>query len=115
MKRKTKKPKEKAMPATKTQATYINDLVVKKTKEFKEVKELVASLGIGGETVANAKSVAEITDAIAPSQATKIIDALTAKAEPKRGQFSDRRVERMTKELGEITDIIADWSFDGLQ
>lgn len=106
------------MTATPSQRTYIKDLAVRKTKEFKEVKEMVIAnkiVGDNAEIVKNAQSLDEILDSVDPAQATRIIEALIAKTPPKRGGYSDRRVNQMIDGLADIQDIIDDWDFDTLE
>lgn len=106
------------MTATPTQRLYIKNLAVKKTKEFKEVKEMVIAnqiVGENAELVKNAQSLDEITDNIDPAQATRLIEALIAKDEPKRGTFSDRRVKQMIDGLADIIGIIDDWDFETME
>lgn len=67
--------------ATELQNKYIADLVVIKTKEFKEVKEMLVSNAIVGpdaEIVATAQSVHEIAHALTEQQASAFIDVLIA-------------------------------------
>lgn len=101
--------------ATDTQSKYIADLAVKKTKEFKEVKELLLSSGIVGdnsETVAGATSIAEITHALTDAQASRFIDALIANKTPERGRvYSKKRIERTISALDDIKATIDGWSF----
>lgn len=101
--------------ATETQSKYIADLAVKKTKEFKEVKELLFSSDIvtdDAELVKNAQSIAEITNALDDLQASKFIDALIAHKEPKRDTaYSQSRVRKTVNELEDIKKTISDWSF----
>lgn len=103
------------MPATASQSKFVADLAVRKTKEFKEVKEIVASLDIGGETVDNAESLSEILNAITPYQASKIIDELNSRSEPSRGQYSEKRIDQLNEGLQKIKENISDWDFNGLQ
>ena len=99
--------------STKTQSSYINDLAVQKTKEFKEVKELIIANGISsGDIVKNAQSLAEITNALTDFQASKLIDALIAKEEPKRERlFAQKRVEKANELLDSIKKDIENWGF----
>lgn len=105
--------------ATETQSKYIADLAVVKTKEFKEVKELLLAneiIGADAETVKTAQSIAEITAALTDEQASKLIDVLIATKEPARGtEYSTRRIERAVNALDDIKATIADWGFDGLR
>lgn len=101
--------------ASEIQSKYIADLCVLKTKEFKEVKELLVSTGVvkkTSETVMQAQSLAEITDALTDLQASRFIDVLINTKPPVRGQvYSQRRVELAVAELDDIKTAIAGWSF----
>lgn len=101
--------------ATKDQSKYIADLVVIKTKEFKEVKELLISSGIVGdqaEIVKSANSIAEITHALTDLQASQFIDVLNATKTPARGkEYSERRINGAIKAVDDIKDTIANWDF----
>ena len=105
--------------STKTQSSYIADLAVLKTKEFKEVKELLLASDIVGdqaELVKNAQSMAEITHALTDLQASKLIDVLIGTKEPARANaYSKRRVESTIAALDGVKATIDDWGFDGLQ
>jgi hypothetical protein len=97
------------------QSKYIADLAVAKTKEFKEVKELLVSTDIvkdTSETVMQAQSIAEITNALTDSQASQFIDVLVSTKEPSRDRtYSDRRINKVMGELDSIQVIIDDWDF----
>lgn len=101
--------------ATVTQSKYIADLVVIKTKEFKEVKEMLTANSIVGpdaEIVASAQDIHEITHALTDQQASAFIDVLIATKEPARSRvYSKRRVEQTIGVLDDIKKTIADWSF----
>lgn len=101
--------------ATETQKKYIADLAVLKTKEFKEVKELLVSSGIvkdTSETVMNAQTIAEITNALDDGQASKFIDALISTKEPSRATaYSRKRIDIATGELEHIKAVINGWDF----
>jgi hypothetical protein len=101
--------------ATEAQRKYIADLAVIKTKEFKEVKEMLVASGIVGEnaeTVQNAQSIAEITHALDDLQASRFIDVLIATKTPARGRaYSQRRVETTVRVLDDIKDTIDNWEF----
>lgn len=101
--------------ASEAQSKYIADLVVLKTKEFKEVKELLIASGIvkdSSETVGTAQSIAEITHALDDSQASRFIDVLITTQPPARGTaYSSRRVERTIAGLDSIKKTIDDWDF----
>jgi hypothetical protein len=104
--------------ATETQKKYIADLAVIKTKEFKEVKELLVSSGIvkdSSETVMQAQTIAEITNALDDGQASRFIDVLISTKPPYRDTtYSKRRVENTVNLLDDIKSTIDDWGFDGL-
>lgn len=101
--------------ATETQRKYIADLTVLKTKEFKEVKELLHASGIvseQAEIVDNALTIATITDALSDLQASKFIDVLIKTKEPKRDTtYSRKRINFATGELEHIKAIINGWDF----
>lgn len=101
--------------STETQSKYIADLAVLKTKEFKEVKELLVASAIVGdnaEIVNNAQSLAEITAALTDLQASKFIDVLIASKAPARERtYSKRRVEKTVKALDDIKKTIDGWAF----
>lgn len=102
--------------ATKDQSSYIADLVVKHTKEFKEVKELLIAGGIVGdsaEIVKNAGTIHEITHALTDLQASRFIDMLIATKEPTRGsEYSQKRINTTIKALDGIKATISDWDFN---
>lgn len=101
--------------ASETQSKYIADLAVVKTKEFKEVKELLIAneiIGADAEIVKNAQTIAEITHALTDLQASKLIDVLIATKEPKRDtSYSKKRVEKVTSILDDIKRDIDAWDF----
>ena len=101
--------------ATESQSNYIRDLAVLKTKEFKEVKELLIAskiVGDNAEIVNSAQSIAEITHALTDLQASKFIDVLVSTKEPKRERaYSSKRVERTIGALDDIKSTIDDWGF----
>ena len=101
--------------ASESQSKYIADLAVIKTKEFKEVKEMLLASGIvseNAETVQNAGTIAEITNVLTDLQASKFIDVLIAAKEPMRGQaYSAKRINKMVSELDDIQVIINGWDF----
>lgn len=101
--------------ATLAQHEYISDLVVKKTKEFKEVKEMLVASGIvheSAQTIKNAQDLSEITDALTDYQASQFIEILTKAKEPARGrQYATKRINRAIDTLAEIKSIINDWDF----
>lgn len=105
--------------ATPTQSKYIADLAVLKTKEFKEVKEVLIASGIvteGAELVKQAGTIAEITHALTDLQASKFIDLLINAKGPARGRvYSKRRIEGAASALEDIKATIDDWDFDGLR
>lgn len=102
--------------STQAQSRYIADLAVKKTKEFKEVKELLLSKDIvseNAEIVKNAKSIAEITHALDDLQASKFIDVLVETKEPARGStYSQKRISNASGELEHIKALINGWDFE---
>lgn len=97
------------------QSKYIADLVVLKTKEFKEVKELLLANEIvtaDAEIVKTAQSIDEITHALTDQQASRLIDVLVATKEPARGRvYSKRRVEQASGLVEDIKGTIAGWTF----
>lgn len=101
--------------ASEAQSKYIADLAVIKTKEFKEVKEMLLSSGIisdNAETVQNAGTIAEITYALTDLQASKFIDLLIASKEPVRTQtYSAKRINKVVSELDDIQVTINNWDF----
>jgi hypothetical protein len=101
--------------ATETQSKYIADLTVIKTKEFKEVKELLVSSGIvkdSSETVMQAQTIAEITNALTNLQASKFIDVLIASKTPVRtNTYSSKRIINATSLLDDIIVDIDNWDF----
>lgn len=102
--------------ASEKQANYIADLAVLKTKEFKEVKEMLQASGIvsdQAELVANAQTIAEITHALTDFQASRFIDLLISTKEPTRGrQYSQRRIEGATAAVDGIKAKIDAWDFE---
>lgn len=102
--------------STDVQSKYIADLAVLKTKEFKEVKELLLANEIvsdHAELVKNARSIAEITHALTDSQASRLIDVLIAMKEPQRGRaYSTRRIEGATKAVEDIRAKVDNWDFE---
>lgn len=101
--------------ASEAQNKYIADLAVLKTKEFKEVKEMLLASGIVGENatlVKSAESIAEINHALTDLQASQFIDLLIKTKEPARGTaYSKRRVETAATILNDIKADIQDWTF----
>lgn len=101
--------------ATETQKKYIADLAVLKTKEFKEVKELLVASGIvksTSQTVMQAQSIAEITNALDNGQASRFIELLIASKAPRRERsYTRRRVERTIATLDSIKATINNWTF----
>lgn len=97
------------------QSKYIADLVVLKTKEFKEVKELLLSNEIitaDAEIIKTAQSIDEITHALTDQQASRLIDVLVATKEPARGRvYSKKRVEQASGLVEDIKSTIAGWTF----
>jgi len=101
--------------SSETQSKYIADLAVAKTKEFKEVKELLTAneiIGADAEIVKTAGTIAEITHALTDLQASKFIDVLIATKEPQRTTvYSKKRIEKVTTLLDEIKKDIDAWDF----
>jgi len=101
--------------SSQTQSKYIADLAVAKTKEFKEVKELLKAndiIGADATIVDNAQTIAEITNALTDLQASKLIDVLIATKEPARGTaYSKKRIDRVTLILDDIKNEIDAWDF----
>ena len=97
------------------QSKYIADLVVIKTKEFKEVKELLLAneiVSADAEIVKTAQSIDEISHALTDQQASKFIDVLVATKEPARGAvYSKKRVEQASSLVDDIKSTIAGWTF----
>lgn len=101
--------------ANQAQAKYIADLAVLKTKEFKEVKELLVASGIvkdGSQTVMAAQSLAEITNALTDLQASHFIDVLIARPAPARSKaYSSGRIKKATAAVEDVQRIINSWDF----
>ena len=101
--------------STENQTKYIADLVVLKTKEFKEVKELLVASQIvkpDAEIVKTAGTIDEITHALTDQQASAFIDVLVAAKEPARGSvYSKKRIDQATALVEDIKQTISDWSF----
>ncbi len=101
--------------ATEAQNKYIVDLAVLKTKEFKEVKELLVANGIvkpTSKTVMDAQTLAAINDALTEEQASKFIDILVAMKQPKRDKvYSETRINRAIGALEDIKNSIDRWDF----
>lgn len=101
--------------ASESQGKYIADLCVLKTKEFKEVKELLIAneiIGADAEIVRTAQSIAEITNALTDLQASKFIDVLINTKEPARDTaYSQRRVEKAVILLDSIKADVDSWGF----
>ena len=101
--------------SSQSQSSYIADLAVLKTKEFKEVKELIIAKGIVGEDAAivrDAQSIAEITNALTDLQASQLIDTLIAAKEPTRDTtYSQKRIDKATSLLDDIKKTIDGWDF----
>jgi hypothetical protein len=101
--------------ASEAQSKYITDLAVIKTKEFKEVKELLIASGIvseSAETVKLAATIAEVNAALTDLQASKFIDVLVAAKTPDRSRaYSRKRVEKTIGALESIKKEINSWDF----
>lgn len=106
---------EKQKMSSPTQSSYIADLAVVKTKEFKEVKELILASDIvseNSEIVTSAATIAEITNALTDVQASKLIDALIATKEPTRAtSYSQKRIDKTIGILDSIKKDIDSWDF----
>lgn len=102
--------------ATQAQGDFIADLAVRKTKEFKEVKEMLVASGIVSESatmIKQAASIADITNILTDLQASQFIDLLTKTKEPARGStYADKRVRRTISILDDIKHTIDDWDFE---
>lgn len=101
--------------ASQSQSKYIADLVVLKTKEFKEVKELLVASEIvkgGSAIVMGAATIAEITNALTDLQASRFIDVLISRPAPSRARaYSTGRVKKTVAALDDITKEIDSWDF----
>jgi hypothetical protein len=101
--------------STPAQTSYIADLAVLKTKEFKEVKELLVSQAIVGadsETVATAGTLAEICNALTDQQASQLINALIAAKQPARGRvYAQSRIKKTIAGLDGVKSTIVEWDF----
>lgn len=101
--------------ANQAQARYITDLAVLKTKEFKEVKEILLATGIvkdGSATVMQAQTLAEITNALTDLQASQFIDVLIARPAPARSKaYSPGRIKKATAALEDVQRTINSWDF----
>ena len=101
--------------ATQTQVNYITDLAVIKTKEFKEVKELLIAKGIVGENaeiVRGADSLATICNALTDAQASRLIDVLIQTKPPQRAMsYATKRSQQTIDTLDDIKRTIDDWGF----
>lgn len=102
--------------ATQAQSDFIADLAVCKTKEFKEVKEMLVASGIvseNAEMIHQAASIADIANILTDLQASQFIDLLTKAKEPVRGSaYADKRVKRTISILDDIKSTIDDWDFE---
>lgn len=101
--------------ATPQQTSYIADLAVRKTKEFKEVKELLVAQKIvapDAQTVMNAGTISDICNALTDQQASNLINALIAAKDPARSKaYAQNRVNKTIKVLDGIKATITEWSF----
>ena len=101
--------------ANQAQAKYIEDLAVLKTKEFKEVKEILVASGIvkeNAETVMQAQTLAQITNALTDLQASHFIDVLIARPAPARSKaYSAGRIKKATAALEDVQRTIDNWDF----
>lgn len=98
-----------------TQSSYIADLTVRKTKEFKEVKELLVAHNIvsgDSQTLKNAGTIADVTNALTDAQASQFIDVLIAAKEPTRSAtYAQTRVKKTIDTLDGIKQVVNGWSF----
>ena len=105
--------------ATSVQRSYIKDLAVLHLKEFKEFKEMIYAEKIvskDAKTVADATTIDAILDATTDLQASKMIDALLARKEPKRSRaYSSKRAEATIQLTDKILKKIGNWDFDELR
>lgn len=101
--------------ASEAQSKYIADLTALKTKEFKEVKELLISSGIvsdQAETIKNAATINEITHAMTDLQASRFIDLLITTKEPVRSHtYTSKRINKAVGLLEDIQADINSWDF----
>jgi predicted nucleotidyltransferase len=101
--------------STPVQTSYIKDLATLKTKDFKEVKELVVSaqvVGTDATTVLQAETVDAMCDAMTDFQASKFIDALIATKTPDRSRvYAQKRVDNTVATLDSIKSTISNWDF----
>ena len=100
--------------STPAQTSYISDLTVLKTKEFKEVKELLVAHNIAtsSTTVANAATISDICNALTDLQASQLIDALVAAKPPQRSTtYAQARVKKTIDLLDGIKKTVSDWTF----
>lgn len=101
--------------ATQAQTSYISDLAVIKTKEFKEVKELIVAHNIASgssQTVAGAGTIAEICNALTDQQASQLIDVLVMAKPPQRATtYAQTRVKKTIDLLDGIKSAVNDWTF----
>lgn len=105
--------------ASPIQRDYIKDLSVRRLKEFKELKELIASKGIMGtdtEGFRDSVSADEILDRITDKQASELITALLEKKEPVRSRvYSTNRSKQVVDILDDIKRTINGWHPSELQ
>lgn len=101
--------------ATEAQVKYIQDLAVKKTKEFKEAKELLIASKIvkpDSEIVSGAGTLAAIGNALTDLQASRFIDVLIKAKGPTRGRtYSEKRTISTIKALDDVKATVGDWGF----
>lgn len=101
--------------ASPAQTKYIQDLAVIKTKEFKELKELLYANSIvdaSSDVVGAAATAAEICNALTDLQASRLIDVLVTAKEPTRGNaYGAGRVKKTIAALDDIKGDIAGWGF----
>lgn len=101
--------------STPAQTSYISDLTVIKTKEFKEVKELLVAhniVGTSSQTIADAGTISDICSALTDLQASQLIDALTAAKPPQRSTtYAQPRVQKTIDLLDGIKKTVSEWTF----
>lgn len=102
--------------STKVQTSYIKDLATLKTKDFKEVRELVVAQNVVGpdaQLVLQAETVDAMCDAMTDYQASKFIDALIATKTPDRSRaYAQKRVDSTVNMLDGIKNTISGWDFN---
>ena len=101
--------------ATEKQVKYIEDLAVLKTKEFKEVKELLYSSEIvkpNSEIISKAGTLAAIGNALTDLQASRFIDVLVKAKPPARSRaYATARTRKTIDALDNVKATISEWNF----